>query len=175
MAAAAYSPPAAGPTARCSFGALERVSCFIRPLRTVRRPAASRRGRRYQICQAASRAMRDSLLSQSPPTWQRSANAMTSLTRVLVLTAVARAPPAQVAPDSIAPRPCIRWVHDPNHDALMRIGGEAPRRRTHSFSRRVKVWPGKGGVRRKVGATASSLGAQACQQAEQPCWRGWRR
>src|SRR6266853_3418683 len=37
---------------------------------------------------------------------------------------------------SIAPRPCIRWVQDPNHDALMRIGGEAPRRRTHSFSRR---------------------------------------
>ena len=37
---------------------------------------------------------------------------------------------------SIAPRPCIRWVQDPNHDALMRIGGEAPRRRTHSFFRR---------------------------------------
>src|SRR6266404_453231 len=37
---------------------------------------------------------------------------------------------------SNAPRPCIRWVQDPNHDALMRIGGEAPRRRTHSFSRR---------------------------------------
>src|SRR5712675_2794652 len=25
---------------------------------------------------------------------------------------------------------------DPNHDAVMRIGGEAPRRRTHSFPRR---------------------------------------
>src|SRR5258706_4972532 len=37
---------------------------------------------------------------------------------------------------SIAPRPCIRWVQDPNHDALIRIGGEAPRRLTHSFSRR---------------------------------------
>jgi len=32
--------------------------------------------------------------------------------------------------DSIAPQPCIRWVQDPNHDAVMRIGSEAPRRRT---------------------------------------------
>jgi len=30
---------------------------------------------------------------------------------------------------SIAPRPCIRWVKgDPNHDAVMPAGGEAPRR-----------------------------------------------
>jgi hypothetical protein len=36
---------------------------------------------------------------------------------------------------SIAPQPCIRWSKDPNHDAVMRIGGEAPRRRTHSFPR----------------------------------------
>jgi hypothetical protein len=36
---------------------------------------------------------------------------------------------------SIAPQPCIRWVQGPNHDAAMRIGSEAPRRRTHSSSR----------------------------------------
>src|SRR5438067_11854171 len=30
----------------------------------------------------------------------------------------------------IAPQPCIRWIHwDPDHDATMRIGGEAPGRR----------------------------------------------
>ena len=46
-----------------------------------------------------------------------------------------RGEPAFLGADQIAPRPCIRWVQDPNHDALMRIGGEAPRRRTHSFSR----------------------------------------
>src|SRR6266508_4084044 len=29
----------------------------------------------------------------------------------------------------IAPQPCIRWIHlDPNHDAAMRIGSEAPGR-----------------------------------------------
>jgi hypothetical protein len=33
---------------------------------------------------------------------------------------------------SIAPQPCIRWVKNPNHDAAMRIGSEAPRKRTHS-------------------------------------------
>jgi hypothetical protein len=33
---------------------------------------------------------------------------------------------------------------DPNHDAVMRIGSEAPRRRTHSLLRRYKpsVYPG---------------------------------
>ena len=36
---------------------------------------------------------------------------------------------------SIAPQPCIRWVQEPDHDAAMRIGSEAPRRRTHSSSR----------------------------------------
>jgi hypothetical protein len=36
---------------------------------------------------------------------------------------------------SIAPQPCIRWVQDPNHDAVIRIGSEAPRRRTHSTFR----------------------------------------
>ncbi len=37
---------------------------------------------------------------------------------------------------NIAPQPCIRSIReDRNHDAVMRIGGEAPRRRTHSFSR----------------------------------------
>ena len=46
-----------------------------------------------------------------------------------------RGEPAFLGADQIASRPCIRWVQDPNHDALMRIGGEAPRRRTHSFSR----------------------------------------
>jgi hypothetical protein len=36
----------------------------------------------------------------------------------------------------IAPHACIRWVsYDPNHDAVMRIGSEAPRRRTHSLPR----------------------------------------
>jgi hypothetical protein len=36
---------------------------------------------------------------------------------------------------SIAPQPCIRWEQEPDHDAAMRIGSEAPRRRTHSSSR----------------------------------------
>ena len=36
----------------------------------------------------------------------------------------------------IAPHACIRRVsYDPNHDAVMRIGSEAPRRRTHSIGR----------------------------------------
>lgn len=36
----------------------------------------------------------------------------------------------------IAPQPCIRSVQRvPDHDAVMRIGGEAPRRRTHSRNR----------------------------------------
>jgi hypothetical protein len=34
--------------------------------------------------------------------------------------------------EELAPQPCIRWVTDPNHDARMRIGGEAPRRWAHS-------------------------------------------
>jgi hypothetical protein len=34
---------------------------------------------------------------------------------------------------SIAPHTCIRYVlRGPNHDAVIRIGGEAPRRRAHS-------------------------------------------
>ena len=34
------------------------------------------------------------------------------------------------------PRPCIRSSRkDPNHDAIMRIGSQAPRRRTHSAQR----------------------------------------
>jgi hypothetical protein len=36
---------------------------------------------------------------------------------------------------SIAPQPCIRWEQEPDHDAAMRIGSEAPRWRTHSSSR----------------------------------------
>jgi hypothetical protein len=35
-----------------------------------------------------------------------------------------------------APQTCIRSIRkDRNHDAVMRIGGEAPRRRAHSKSR----------------------------------------
>jgi hypothetical protein len=42
-----------------------------------------------------------------------------------------------VAQRSRAPRPCIRQIPrgDLNHDAVMRIGGEAPRRQAHSFFR----------------------------------------
>ena len=42
-----------------------------------------------------------------------------------------------VARRSRAPRPCIRQIPrgDLNHDAVMRIGGEAPRRQAHSFFR----------------------------------------
>jgi hypothetical protein len=37
---------------------------------------------------------------------------------------------------SIAPQTCIRSIReDRNHDAVMRIGGEAPRRRAHSKPR----------------------------------------
>jgi len=46
-----------------------------------------------------------------------------------------RGEPAFRARRSIAPHPCIRWVQDPNHDAVIRISGEAPRRVAHSFSR----------------------------------------
>ena len=36
----------------------------------------------------------------------------------------------------IAPQACIRWTRgDPDHDAAMRIGGEAPGRRAHSSTR----------------------------------------
>jgi hypothetical protein len=42
---------------------------------------------------------------------------------------------ARLRARSIAPQPCIRWVWGPNHDAVMRIGSEAPKRRTHSSSR----------------------------------------
>ena len=36
----------------------------------------------------------------------------------------------------IAPQACIRWTRgDPDHDAAMRIGGEAPGRRAHSSMR----------------------------------------
>ncbi len=35
----------------------------------------------------------------------------------------------------LVPHPCIRWVQRPDHDAVMRIGCEAPRRRTHSAQR----------------------------------------
>jgi hypothetical protein len=39
---------------------------------------------------------------------------------------------------SIAPQTCIRSVHeDHDHDAVMRIGGEAPRRRAHSKPRLI--------------------------------------
>ena len=30
---------------------------------------------------------------------------------------------------NLAPQACIRWIRDPDHDAAMRIGGEAPGRR----------------------------------------------
>jgi hypothetical protein len=59
---------------------------------------------------------------------------------------------------SIAPRPCIRWVQDPNHDALMRIGGEAPRRRTHSFSRHESQG-GRSGPRHLEPSSAPALEA----------------
>jgi hypothetical protein len=54
----------------------------------------------------------------------------------------------------IAPQPCIRWnpLGDPNHDAVMRIGGEAPRRRAHSLPRHR----GQGWVR--VTAASDRLG-----------------
>jgi hypothetical protein len=36
----------------------------------------------------------------------------------------------------IAPHPSIRWdPEDPDHDAVMRIGSEAPKRRAHSLGR----------------------------------------
>jgi len=39
---------------------------------------------------------------------------------------------------SIAPQTCIRSIRkDRNHDAVMRIGGEAPRRRAHSKPRLI--------------------------------------
>ena len=41
----------------------------------------------------------------------------------------------------IAPQPCIRWTQrGSDHDAAMRIGGEAPGRRAHSLKRRQEPW-----------------------------------
>ena len=49
----------------------------------------------------------------------------------------------------IAPQACIRWTRgDPDHDAAMRIGGEAPGRRAHSSTRHES--------HRKAGQTATS-------------------
>ena len=48
-----------------------------------------------------------------------------------------------------APQTCIRWIReDPDHDAVMRIGGEAPGRRAHSKPRR------SGHVQYRVAATS---------------------
>jgi hypothetical protein len=50
---------------------------------------------------------------------------------------------------NIAPQTCIRWaLCEPNHDAVIRIGGEAPGRRAHSKSRRA------GHVQYRVAATS---------------------
>ena len=49
----------------------------------------------------------------------------------------------------IAPQACIRWTRgDPDHDAAMRIGGEAPGRRAHSSTRHER--------HRKARVTATS-------------------
>ena len=47
-----------------------------------------------------------------------------------------RGEPAFCSAMRLVPRPCIRWVAKTHtHDAIMRIGGEAPRRRAHSTPR----------------------------------------
>ncbi len=51
---------------------------------------------------------------------------------------------------SVDPRGVIR--EDPNHDAVIRIGGEAPRRRAHSLPRRASHGSGR------VTATSDRLG-----------------
>src|ERR1700681_3288986 len=56
---------------------------------------------------------------------------------VLVLATLRRLPRRVRLGRDIASQTCIRLIHpDQNHDACMRIGGEAPRRRVHSGSRR---------------------------------------
>jgi hypothetical protein len=54
--------------------------------------------------------------------------------------------------EKLAPQPCIRW-DDPDHDAAMRIGGEAPRWRAHSLPRRVG--PGISGGRGHLGSRSA--------------------
>jgi len=45
----------------------------------------------------------------------------------------------------IAPQPCIRWIGaDPDHDAVVRIGGEAPWRRRPSWHSASKPWRSPG-------------------------------
>jgi len=47
-----------------------------------------------------------------------------------------RGEPAFCGAMRLVPHPCIRWVAKTHtHDAIMRIGGEAPRRRAHSTPR----------------------------------------
>ena len=47
-----------------------------------------------------------------------------------------RGEPAFCGAMRLVPHPCIRWVAKTHtHDAIMRIGGEAPRRRAHSKAR----------------------------------------
>jgi hypothetical protein len=56
--------------------------------------------------------------------------------RFLVLATLRRLPRRARLGRDIASQTCIRLIHpDQNHDACMRIGGEAPGRRVHSGSR----------------------------------------
>ncbi len=62
-----------------------------------------------------------------------------------------RGEPAFRARITIAPQPCIRWIHwDPDHDAAMRIGGEAPGRRALSQERLLR--PGGNTGHRHLGS-----------------------
>src|SRR3712207_4211445 len=67
----------------------------------------------------------------------------------------------------VAPRACMRWVwRDPNHDAAMRIGGEAPGRRAHSAPRLA------GHAYARVTATSDRhrpLATRPWMSAESPC------
>jgi hypothetical protein len=69
---------------------------------------------------------------------------------------------------TIAPQPCIRWMLEevilehPNHDAAMRIGGEAPRRRAHSLPRHESHGHGR------ATATSDRLGVTARLGGETP-------
>jgi hypothetical protein len=71
---------------------------------------------------------------------------------------------------NIAPQTCIRQaLSEPNHDAVLRIGGEAPGRRAHSKSRRARPCAISGC--RHLGSSSAVNDKYASElQKPQPSW-----
>jgi hypothetical protein len=66
---------------------------------------------------------------------------------------------------SIAPQPCIRWVKHPDHDAVLRIGCEAPKRRAHSSLRHLshRTSAGCPPPRTVIGDTPLAWARRSCE------------